>query len=92
MGIEFNPNIGKINNTQGIEKTGLTQKTENGAIISGNMNSEGMGISVESNPLITNLMKLFENVPEKPEFNTRQENLVIHGAIMAGADEELAEV
>ena len=91
MGIEFNPEVNKVN-TSGIKGIKHSQNSHSGAIISAGMTSQGLGISVENNKFIADLMKLFSNVPDKPEFNTRQENLVINGAVMLGADEEMAEV
>ena len=70
-----------------VNKSGNVQKS---AIITGVPAGYGMGVSVE-NPQIAALEKHFEKVPDF-EYNSRQQNLVINGPLMVGAEEELLEV
>lgn len=92
MGIEFNPNLNKVT-SKSIDNVARSQNTkETGAIIKGGADFANSGITVEANAYIKNLMEHFASVSDKPEFNTKQENLVIRGALMNCADEELAEV
>ena len=92
MGIEFNPNVNKVN-AKGIDNVTRSQNTkEHGAIINSGAGFADAGITVETNPHIKNLLEHFASVPDKPEFNVKQENLVIKGALISCADEEFAEV
>ena len=60
------------------------------ALITGANQGYGKGVSVE-NPQILALENHFSGVPVF-EYNSKQENLVINGPLMGGAEEELLEV
>lgn len=73
-----------------LNKVGKSDNNLKSAIINGNANSSGVGITVE-NPEIAALERHFADVPDF-EYNTRQTQLVITGAIMGGEIEETAEI
>ena len=73
-----------------INRIGKPQEASKAAIIAGAKPEYGMGVSVE-NPQIAALEQHFSSVPDF-EYNVRQENLVINGPLMGGAEEEMLEV
>lgn len=73
-----------------INRIGKSQDTSKAAIIAGAKPEYGMGVSVE-NPRIAALEQHFSSVPDF-EYNVHQENLVIDGPLMGGAEEEMLEV
>lgn len=82
-------NVSKIISTL-LNNIGKTDNVSKGAIITGAKADYGKGVSIE-NPQVLALEKHFANVPEF-EYNSKQENLVINGPMMGGAEEELLEV
>ena len=88
MKVSGSNNIGKVLSTL-LNKVSKSENIST-AIIKGTAAGYGMGVSIE-NPQIAALEKHFESVPEF-EYNSRQQNLVINGPLMGGADEELLEV
>ncbi len=73
-----------------LNKVGKADNGIKSAIITGNVDTTGVGVTVE-NPRIAALEKHFADVPDF-EYNTHQVQLVIKGALMGGAIEETAEI
>ncbi|MBQ8458946.1 hypothetical protein IJ541_02460 [bacterium] len=93
-GVEFNGRTEGITFSSGVNAENNIQQTNTlGLMGYGNNSSEGVGYTVESViPGLDLVVAHFAGVPDKPEYNIGQKNLVITGALMGGACEETAEV